>query len=140
MLLLLRLPCTRRLTFRGSRKRCVPVPLGADLDDQQGQQGAGAAAAAQATNDADAHAAASAEGGGTGASVTTEADDPSFFTRGEGEGALTYAARVFERVYNTDIVRLCGVKVGWVQMRPQTSQGACAGVSSRLCALTPLLA
>lgn len=48
-------------------------------------------------------------GASTGASSAPE--DPSFFLRRDGESSLEYAARVFERIYTTDIEQLCSVKV-----------------------------
>ena len=40
-----------------------------------------------------------------------EKDDPSFFLRGEGEGAEAYARRVFQRVFCDDIQRILRMDV-----------------------------
>ncbi|KAG2449988.1 hypothetical protein HYH02_000092 [Chlamydomonas schloesseri] len=52
------------------------------------------------------------------AATAAQAEDPSFFLRREGEAALDYAARVFGRVYTTDIERLIGVKELWEKRPP----------------------
>jgi len=56
--------------------------------------------------------------GGAGASSSSQAGpgedvagEAAFYERREGEEPLAYAARVFERVYSSDICRLLEVKV-----------------------------
>lgn len=46
------------------------------------------------------------------------AEDPSAFLRREGEDALSYACRIFRRVYEEDIERLLGVKELWEKRAP----------------------
>ncbi|GFR52084.1 hypothetical protein Agub_g14546 [Astrephomene gubernaculifera] len=88
---------------------------GQQQQQEQQQQADGSAAAAGGDGGG-------AEGG-SGAEAATAAaavgsEDASFFLRGEGEPALEYAARIFQRVYTTDIERLCGVKELWEKRPP----------------------
>ncbi|KAG2429091.1 hypothetical protein HXX76_011331 [Chlamydomonas incerta] len=93
-----------------------------DLDDQAAREGGQGAAK---DKDADGAGAAAAEqseearaAAASAAATAAQAEDPSFFLRGGGEGALEYAARVFGRVYTTDIERLIGVKELWEKRPP----------------------
>lgn len=45
-------------------------------------------------------------------------EDPSVFLRRDGEAALQYAARIFERVFTTDIERVCGMEELWKKRAP----------------------
>lgn len=104
--------------------RPYPNPPLTDLDDQAAREGGqpgkqeegdkeggegkeGAAEAGEQSEEARAAAA-------SAAAAAAQAEDPSFFLRRDGEPALEYAARVFGRVYTTDIQRLAEVKVGAV--------------------------
>ncbi|KAG2496953.1 hypothetical protein HYH03_004959 [Edaphochlamys debaryana] len=82
--------------------------------DEQAQREDGQQAQDGAADDASASA--------TAAAAAAVPDDPSFFLRREGpdgpEGALEYAARVFERVYTSDIQRLTEVKELWEKRAP----------------------
>jgi hypothetical protein len=81
-------------------------PCPADLDEQAQQE---AGEPPGSGGDAAANGPANGERGATAAAA---AEDPSAFLRRDGEAALDYAARVFRRVFQEDIVRLLGVKVG----------------------------
>ncbi|PNW82850.1 hypothetical protein CHLRE_06g296983v5 [Chlamydomonas reinhardtii] len=80
--------------------------------DKEGGEGKeGAAEAGEQSEEARAAAA-------SAAAAAAQAEDPSFFLRRDGEPALEYAARVFGRVYTTDIQRLAEVKELWEKRPP----------------------
>ncbi|GAB4815134.1 hypothetical protein N2152v2_002180 [Parachlorella kessleri] len=70
-----------------------------DLDDSGGKEG---------------------EGNGAGDAAPGEREDPSFYAKREGESSSDFAARIFRRVYGTDIESLLKVDSLWHARRPPT--------------------
>ncbi|KXZ51045.1 hypothetical protein GPECTOR_14g32 [Gonium pectorale] len=84
-----------------------------DLDEQAQREEGQQQQAAEANGAAEGE-----EGGAAAAATAAVAEDPSFYLRRDGEDSLDYASRIFERVYATDIERLCGVKELWEKRAP----------------------